>query len=132
MVDDIDEDDVRFCSSVLGFHCSWKWKRRLLMFYLSQSVQRRCGIRQRKGNIFRGRSNAIEQVDLLDATLFKRMFRVDHGTFGELMEAVAPFMVQRNVTKAVNSSGSPVPMKSMLTVMLRWLAGTSYLDHTWR
>jgi len=132
MADDIDEDDVWFCSSVLGFHRSWKWKRRLLMFYLSQSVQRRRGIRQRKGNIFRGRSNAVEQVDLLDATLFKRMFRVDHDMFGELMEAVAPFMVQRNVTKAVNSSGSPVPMKSMLTVMLRWLAGTSYLDHTWR
>jgi hypothetical protein len=57
-------------------------------------------------------------VDLLDATLFKRMFRVDSDTFGELMKAVAPFMVQRNVTKAVNSSGSPVPMKSMLAVTL--------------
>jgi hypothetical protein len=57
-------------------------------------------------------------VDLLDATLFKRMFRVDSDTFGELMKVVAPFMVQRNVTRAVNSSGSSVPMKSMLAVTL--------------
>ncbi len=33
-----------------------------------------------------------------------------------------------NVTKAINSSGAVVPLKTRLAVTLRWLAGGSYLD----
>jgi hypothetical protein len=34
---DVNEVEVTFCSSILGCRCSWKWKRKLLLYYLSQS-----------------------------------------------------------------------------------------------
>jgi hypothetical protein len=67
-------------------------------------------------------------MDLLDTVMFKRMFRVDRETFGELMESTASFMKDRNAMKAANSSGSPITLKARLAVTLRWLAGASYLD----
>ncbi len=79
-------------------------------------------------NIIRGRSNAVEQMDLLEPALFKRMFRVDKETFSELLDRIAPFMQQKNLTKAQNSSGSPIVLKARLAVTLRWLAGASYSD----
>ena len=67
-------------------------------------------------------------MDLLEPALFKRMFRVDKETFSELLDRIAPFMQQKNLTKAQNSSGSPIVLKARLAVTLRWLTGASYLD----
>jgi hypothetical protein len=67
-------------------------------------------------------------MDLLDPTLFKRMFRVDRKTFLEVLDNISPFMVAKNATKARNNSGSPISLMSRLAVTLRWLAGASYLD----
>jgi len=38
---DLDEADVNFCSSIFGCRRSWKWKRKVLISYLSQSIQKR-------------------------------------------------------------------------------------------
>ncbi len=65
-------------------------------------------------NIIRGRSNAVDQMDLLEPALFKRIFRVDKETFSELLDCIAPFMQQKNLTKARNSSGSPIVLKARL------------------
>jgi hypothetical protein len=56
------------------------------------------------------------------------MFRINHATFLEVLDKITPFMVVKNDTKARNSSGSPIALKSRLAVTLRWLAGSSYLD----
>ena len=66
-------------------------------------------------------------MDVLDATLFKRMFRVDYDTFYFILDKIeSHFNV--NVAKAINSSGQPIVLKTRLAVTLRWLAGGSYLD----
>jgi hypothetical protein len=67
-------------------------------------------------------------MDRLEPSVFKRMFRMDRETFSEVVEKIKPFMQAKNLAKACNSSGAPVVLKTRLAVMLRWLAGTSYLD----
>lgn len=79
-------------------------------------------------NIIRGRSNALLEMDQLEPSVFKRMFRVDRATFGEIMERITPFIQAKNLRKACNSSGAPILLKTRLAVTLRWLAGASYLD----
>jgi hypothetical protein len=81
----------------------------------------------------RSRGFAIDQMDCLDANMFKRIFRVDPYTFDEILEAVTPFSDERMAQKAINSSGSPVTNKTCLAVTLQWLAGESYIDlcFTW-
>jgi hypothetical protein len=59
-------------------------------------------------NIIWGQSNALQQMDLLDPALFKRMFRVDREMFLEVVEKITPFMAVKNNAKARNSSGSPI------------------------
>jgi hypothetical protein len=49
-------------------------------------------------------------------------------SFYDILEKITPFMRQRDDTKAYNSSGSSIPVKTRLAVSLRWLAGGSYLD----
>ncbi len=73
-------------------------------------------------------SGVYEAYLTLFVALFKRMFRVDKETFSELLDCIVPFMQQKNLTKARNSSGSPIVLKARLAVTLRWLAGASYLD----
>jgi len=79
-------------------------------------------------NICRNRGFAIEQMDRLDLSTFKRMFRVDRCTFEEILEKITPFLDEKNDQKAINSSGSAVTNKTRLAVTLRWLAGASYID----
>ena len=67
-------------------------------------------------------------MDRLDPSVFKRMFRVDRATFNEILERIEPHMKHRNQVKAANSSGAPIVLMTRLAVMLRWLAGGSYLD----
>jgi hypothetical protein len=79
-------------------------------------------------NIRRNRGFALAQMDQLDDTTFKRMFRVDRRTFDEILDIITPLMEQRNSAKATNSSGSPIMPKTRLAVTLRWLAGGSHID----
>ncbi len=69
----------------------------------------------------------MEQMDVLDDSLFKRMFCVDRETFNYILQKIKP-LFSVNVSKAVNSSGHSVTLKTRLAVSLRWLAGGSYLD----
>jgi len=89
--------------------------------------QRRISLRVQR-NMCRSRGFAIDQMDHLDANMFKRMFRVDQYTFDEILEAITPFLDEKNAQKAINSSGSPVTNKTRLAVTLQWLAGSSYID----
>ena len=84
--------------------------------------------RDRAGNERRCHTFGVEQMDLLQDGTFKKMFRVDRLTFYDILERITPFMWQRDETKAHNSSGSSIPVKTRLAVSLRWLAGGSYLD----
>jgi hypothetical protein len=70
-------------------------------------------------NIIRGRSNALLEMDQLEPSVFKRMFRVDRATFGEIMERITPFIQAKNLRKACNSSGAPILLKARLAVTLR-------------
>jgi len=56
------------------------------------------------------------------------MFRVNQVVFDVLLNKIAPYFANVNVTRAMNSSGSPIPLTTRLGVMLRWIAGGSYLD----
>ncbi len=67
-------------------------------------------------------------MDRLDPNIFKKMFRVDWLTFDEIVGQITPFLRQRSVIKAQNSSGSEITVTTRLAVVLRWLAGASYLD----
>jgi hypothetical protein len=67
-------------------------------------------------------------MDLLKTIHFKRMFRVDREMFAELLDKIAPFVAVKDASKACNSLGSPITLKSRLAVTLRWMAGGSYLD----
>jgi hypothetical protein len=66
-------------------------------------------------------------MDQLDESTFKRMFRVDRGTFDEILDTISPFL-EKSSNKAINSSGSPISNKNRLAITLRWLAGGSYID----
>lgn len=106
----------------------------MLVCYL-HSLQRRGESWRQRGfslrvgrNICRNRGFAIEQMDRLDPSTFKRMFRVDRYTFEEILEKITPFLDEKNDQKAINSSGSAVTNKTRLAVTLRWLAGASYID----
>jgi hypothetical protein len=81
-----------------------------------------------KRNICRNRGFALGQMDRLDDSTFKRMFRVDRSTFDEILVAIEPFLEEKKVEKAINSSGRSISNKTRLAVTLRWLAGGSYID----
>ncbi len=76
----------------------------------------------------RNRGYALQEMDHLDPRTFKRIFRVNRATFDELLELVAPLILHCDAQKAVNSSGTPIHLKTRLAVTLRWLAGGSYVD----
>lgn len=48
--------------------------------------------------------------------------------FNVLLDRISPHFRNLNVTKARNSSGSPISVTTRLALTLRWLAGGSYLD----
>ena len=60
-------------------------------------------------------------MDRLDNSMFKRMFRVDCATFDEILITIEPFLEQKEMEKAIKSSGSPNRNKTRL-------AGGSYID----
>jgi hypothetical protein len=71
---------------------------------------------------------ALEEMDRLDPSNFKKMFRVDRLTIEEIVGKITQFLSHRNATKAKNSSGSEISVTTRLAVTLCWLAGASYLD----
>jgi hypothetical protein len=79
-------------------------------------------------NLHRCRGFALGQMNELDDVTFKRMFRVDRAMFDMLIASISPYFRNLNVTRARNSSGSPISITTRLGVTLRWLAGGSYLD----
>jgi hypothetical protein len=121
-------------AAILSRKKPWSWKCRMVVSYFKSLQRRRERRRQRRisvraqRNICRNRGFAIEQMDRLDPSTFKRMFRVDRYTFDEILEKISPFLDEKNDQKAINSSGSPVTNKTRLAVTLRWLAGGSYVD----
>ena len=79
-------------------------------------------------NVRRNRGFALSQMDCLPDSVFKRIFRVDQGTFDEILAAIEPFLEQKKAEKAINSSGSPDSNRTRLAVALHWLAGGSYIN----
>ncbi len=79
------------------------------------------------------RGFAVEEMDRLDPSVFKKMFCLDRSSFDELLEIITPYLIHRNEAKAKNSSGSCITPKTWLAVTLRWLVGASNLDlcFTW-
>jgi hypothetical protein len=67
-------------------------------------------------------------MDMLSDSVFKKMFHVDRPTFSELLDLISPVMIERDLQKARNSSGTPIHPKTHLAVALRWLAGGSHID----
>jgi hypothetical protein len=67
-------------------------------------------------------------MERLDTSIFRKMFRVDCPTFDEIVKKISPFMKPHSETKARNSSGSPIYLRTRVAVTLRWLAGASHLD----
>jgi hypothetical protein len=41
-------------------------------------------------------------MDQLDDNTFKCMFRVDHPTFNEVLEAITPFLEEKEAKKVIN------------------------------
>jgi hypothetical protein len=85
------------------------------------------GKRRKPRNHHRNRGFAVNEMNGLDDDTFKKMFRLDRGTFHELAEELDPHLV-RDDQKAINSSGSSIPTTTRLAVTLRWLAGGQQLD----
>ncbi len=78
-------------------------------------------------NIHRNRGFALSQMDQLDDNTFKRIFRVDHRTFDEILETIAPFLDEKNSGKSINSSGSPITKKTWLQLKhWTWLMTWGY------
>ena len=53
---------------------------------------------------------------------------MNRAVFEVLLNLVTPYFSNLNITRAMNSSGSHIPVVTRLAVSLRWLAGGSYLD----
>jgi hypothetical protein len=75
----------------------------------------------------RNRGFAIHEMERLEDSLFRRMFRLDRETFFDIVRQISP-IIQRDETYAINASGQPITAVTRLAVTLRWLAGGSSLD----
>jgi hypothetical protein len=119
--------DAAVLAAVLRSRCRWCWKQRLIACFVSKHKNRPAEVRGKSRNFHRNRGFAVEEMDHLDPSTFKRMFQVDRSTFDELLDLITPHLIQcSEVTK--NSSGSFICTKTRLAVTLRWLAGGSHLD----
>jgi hypothetical protein len=81
-----------------------------------------------KRNDHRNRGFAVEEMDYLDPSVFKKMFRLDCSSFDKRLEIITPHLIHGNEAKAKNISGSCITPKIQLVVTLQWLAGASNLD----
>ncbi len=95
---------------------------------ISVSKNRPAEVSRKPRNFHHNRGIAVEQMDHLDPSTFKRMFQVDRSTFDELLDIITSHLIQLSEVKAKNSSGSSFSAKTQLAIMLHWLAGGSHLD----
>ena len=76
-------------------------------------------------NIHRCRGFALDQMDRLEAPLFKRMFRVDRETFNYILDKIDVHFTS-NEEKATNSSGQPVVLEDKTSNFIA-VAGRRFL-----
>jgi hypothetical protein len=79
------------------------------------------------------RRDHSSEIDRLSDSRFKRMFRVDRGTFNIILDKIEPHLQKRCGLKDNDdfSESYCIPAKIKLAATLRWLAGGSYLDITY-
>ena len=115
--------DAAVLAAVLRSRRRWCWKQRVISCYLSKHQNRPAEVRRKPRNFHRNRGFAIEEMDRLDPSTFKKMFRVSRSTFDELLDIITQHLIQCSEVKAKNSSGSSISTKTRLTITLCWLAG---------
>ena len=81
----------------------------------------------RKGNKHRDRTQILRWAAELDDKMFTRQFRLCREDFFYVLAKIERD-IRKNISKAINSSGSPICPQLMLMITLRILAGASYLD----
>ena len=85
--------------------------------------------RRRRGpNRMRNRGYALNEMDAMDESHFKKMFRMSKNAFKQLVIKLEDYVDIPDEVSAENSAGSVVSMRTRLACALRWLAGGSYLD----
>jgi hypothetical protein len=112
-----------------------RWKRRALvaaMVKRNRAAERairesESRPRHKPRNSHTNRGYAIEEMGRHTKEMFVRMFRLDRVSFDELIERLEP-LIARDAVKAIASSGSEIPTRTRLAVILRWLAGEQHLD----
>jgi hypothetical protein len=104
--------DAAVLRAVLRSCCQWCWKQHFIACYLSKHQQRPAKVRRKPRNFHHNRGLAIEEMDHLDPSTFKKMFWVDRSTFDELLRIITPHLDQWNEVKAKNSSGSSISPKT--------------------
>jgi hypothetical protein len=119
--------DPRVVSAVCRLKKSWAYKLSILTGLGVFNVQNKRKSKS-KANRQRERGWALRQMDEMPDGLFKRMFRLDRATFDAHTYLLHGHMRERDVQKAINSSGSAITTKTRLAVALRWLAGGNHHD----
>ena len=84
-------------------------------------------VERRAPNEHRNRWAILQKISRMSDAFFKRYFRMDRASFQSLLETIKDH-ITKDITKAVNSSGSPIHPSIKLAIALRYLAGGSYLD----
>ncbi len=80
--------DAAVLAAVLRSRRRWCWKQRLIACYVSKHKNRPVEVRRKPRNFHRNRGFAVEEMDCLDPSTFKRMFWVDRSTFDELLDLI--------------------------------------------
>ena len=81
----------------------------------------------RNGNEHRVRMNWQERVRRLDEVEFRKGYKVSKAIFADISAKIAPDC-EGDEQKAVNSSGSPIPVELQLSAFLRYRSRAHYLD----
>jgi hypothetical protein len=96
---------------------------------------KRLETRHKEANSRLNRNYGLEWMAALKDLSFRKAFRMSRGAFEGLLQLLcAVCHVHRDAEgigdtkQAMNSSGSPVSMRTRLAVCLRWLAGGNYRD----
>jgi len=84
-------------------------------------------------NPHRDRRRVIDFISNWSDSMFRRQFRLSRTTFSYLLEKIERKypISETSERKAINSSGSVICNRLRLYIMLRILAGASYLDMIW-
>jgi len=125
--------DRREFEEVIRSTKSWQWKRKLIVAMVFENdkaksrASRRSNARRKPRNCNRNRGYALDEMNRLSDSTFRRMFRLTRAAFNELVTLLDP-MIVKNPIKATNSSGSSISTRTRLAVTLRWLAGGQQID----